>query len=271
MDVVLGGSGSEESETDSYVSDTIEESEAGDVDMPDEDNNANISGDGTVDEEHVATRSKDRLITWDIFTFCDDLDQNWIPSFQERNGVLVNTTDFESLNYFMLFFPEDLFSLMVKQTNLFAEQLFATHPNLTANATTSSEMKAFVALQIAMGLNCKPTVQDHWRKYWLTEIQFSAVMSRDRYLLLASFLHFADNSERVERGNQGYNPLFKIQPVLDIVTPIYQQVYGPGKNLSVDESIIKFKGRIYFRQYYLPAKPTKWGIKVFVLCEAKKI
>jgi hypothetical protein len=31
--------------------------------------------------------------------------------------------------------------------------------------------------------------------------------------------------------------------------------------------MIKFKGRIFFRQY-LPAKPTKWGIKTFALCES---
>ena len=37
--------------------------------------------------------------------------------------------------------------------------------------------------------------------------------------------------------------------------------------LSIDESMIKFKGRIFFRQY-LPAKPTKWDIKTFALCES---
>ena len=31
--------------------------------------------------------------------------------------------------------------------------------------------------------------------------------------------------------------------------------------------MIKFKGRLGFRQY-LPSKPTKWGIKLWALCEA---
>ena len=38
---------------------------------------------------------------------------------------------------------------------------------------------------------------------------------------------------------------------------------------SIDESMIKFKGCIFFRQY-MPKKPTKWGIKAFVLCEAER-
>ena len=49
---------------------------------------------------------------------------------------------------------------------------------------------------------------------------------------------------------------------------MYESVYVPGKNLSIDESMVKFKGRIFFHQY-MPAKPTKWGLKEFVLCEAK--
>ena len=31
--------------------------------------------------------------------------------------------------------------------------------------------------------------------------------------------------------------------------------------------MIAFKGRLYFKQY-LPKKPTKWGLKAFVLAES---
>ena len=56
--------------------------------------------------------------------------------------------------------------------------------------------------------------------------------------------------------------------MLDIVNPLYETVYRPGENLCVDESMLKFKGRIFFR-HCLPAKPTKWGVKVLVLCESQ--
>jgi len=35
----------------------------------------------------------------------------------------------------------------------------------------------------------------------------------------------------------------------------------------VDESMIGFKGRLGFIQY-MPKKPTKWGLKAFVLSDA---
>ena len=45
-------------------------------------------------------------------------------------------------------------------------------------------------------------------------------------------------------------------------------MYVPGKEISVDESMIGTKSRLSFLQY-MPNKPTKWGVKVWVCSEAK--
>lgn len=42
----------------------------------------------------------------------------------------------------------------------------------------------------------------------------------------------------------------------------------PDRNLSIDKSIVKFNGHVFFRQY-LHSKLTRLGVKEFVLCEAK--
>lgn len=89
-----------------------------------------------------------------------------------------------------------------------------------------------------------------------------------RYELLTSFFHLADNSLRVDKGEPGYDPLFKVRPLLDIVDPTYASVFCPGQKLSVDESMVKFKGRVSFRQY-MPAKPVRFGMKQFVVCDSK--
>ena len=38
-------------------------------------------------------------------------------------------------------------------------------------------------------------------------------------------------------------------------------------DMTIDESMVKFKGRLQFRQY-MPAKPTKWGLKIWTLAES---
>ncbi|CAC5397946.1 unnamed protein product [Mytilus coruscus] len=43
--------------------------------------------------------------------------------------------------------------------------------------------------------------------------------------------------------------------------------YIPKRQLSVDEVMVPFKGRLSFKQY-MPAKPTKWGIKMWAIAEA---
>ena len=46
-----------------------------------------------------------------------------------------------------------------------------------------------------------------------------------------------------------------------------QELYKPGRHISVDKGMIGFKGRLSFRQY-MPAKPTKYGIKVWMAADA---
>lgn len=61
--------------------------------------------------------------------------------------------------------------------------------------------------------------------------------------------------------------LWKMRWFLNYLVARFQALYEVDGNVSVDESMIKFKGRLAFRQY-LPLKPTKWGIKVWVMAES---
>lgn len=185
----------------------------------------------------------------------------------------MDMSNFEPVDYFQLFFPDQLFETMTMNTNLYARQFLEGRENSTYSRynmwteTTVAELKAYVSLQIAMGINSKPELPKYWSTYWLTRNLFSDVMSRNRFQLLNAFLHFNDNSTRVARGEPGYDALHKVRPVLNITDPLYPATYVPDSELSIDESMIKFKGRIFFRQY-MPAKHTKWGIKMFAICES---
>ena len=47
----------------------------------------------------------------------------------------------------------------------------------------------------------------------------------------------------------------------------FRGAYTLNRELSVDEAMVGFKGRLSFIQY-LPKKPTKWGMKAFVLADS---
>ena len=45
------------------------------------------------------------------------------------------------------------------------------------------------------------------------------------------------------------------------------ELLEPGKFICIDESMISFKGRHKLKQF-MPAKPIKWGFKMFLLCDS---
>ena len=92
-------------------------------------------------------------------------------------------------------------------------------------------------------------------------------MKRDRFSLIMRFLHLADNECYIPKGQPGHDPLYKLHPFLEPLLTNFQKSYSLHRELSVDEAMVGFKGRLAFIQY-LPKKPTKWGMKCYVLADS---
>ena len=212
------------------------------------------SADSEPEPEHAAARPipvrhlrnrRDRQaaqIEWEHYEDVDPYESVWLQDYNERQGILVDTTNFTPVDFFYLFMPEAAFELISVETNRYAMQYLddtADPPPrsrfLSWIDTSKAEIKALIALQIAMGLCQKRSIPSYWNKFWLTYTPFNSIMSRNRFELIQTFLHFNNAELQVPRGQRGFNPLFKIQPLLDIVDPTYMQVYGPRRELSLDE------------------------------------
>ncbi|KAL7547323.1 hypothetical protein ACHAWF_015821 [Thalassiosira exigua] len=83
---------------------------------------------------------------------------------------------------------------------------------------------------------------------------------------IKSYIHFADNTKLKKPGQHGFNPLQKIQPIVDKILKRFRAAYTMGQFMSADESMIKYKGKAVKFVQYMPAKPIKHGIKVFAIC-----
>ncbi|PFX22429.1 PiggyBac transposable element-derived protein 1 [Stylophora pistillata] len=235
------------------------------------------------ENEFFSDESESHLEDSDDLTSNEDIDQemdedveetDWSEEinrredvqFQEEVGINVDSQNLRScLDFFFLFFTEEVWQLLVEQTNLYAEQKRGPKERSVWYPVTADEMKAWVSLYLNMGLVTKPNLSSYWSTDpALSSPIFPSIMSRDRFVQILQYLHFADNNQAPRADSAGYNKLYKIQPFLNLVIPKFQQVYKPNRQLNVDETLIKFKGKVHFRQY-LPIRPGRFGIKAFTL------
>lgn len=130
-------------------------------------------------------------------------------------------------------------------------------------------MKAFLGFSILMGINQLPAVKDYWRKNeFLHYSPIADRIPRDRFLEISRYIHFVDNSTLQPRGSPGHDCLGKVRPVIKHLSVKCAQSYHPHKEVAVDEAMIKFQGRSSLKQY-MPQKPIKRGIKVWVLGDSQ--
>ena len=84
-------------------------------------------------------------------------------------------------------------------------------------------------------------------------------MFRNRFDKLSKYLHINNNANQLAREDPSHDKLFKVQPVLNRVVQRCETELGPEGDSSVDEAMIKFKGRLGVKQY-TPMKLIKRGI-----------
>ena len=158
---------------------------------------------------------------------------------------------------------------IVEQSNQFALECMGAEKFATWTQITVEELQAYMGFMMFVGLVRLPSIYDYWKKD--ETYHYSPIASRiirERFFELHQYLHFTDNSTLVPPGSPEYNKLGKVQPVIDSLSQSFQEVYTPGKNVSVDEAMIPFKCRSS-RKQYMPKKPVRRGIKVWALADSE--
>lgn len=106
--------------------------------------------------------------------------------------------------------------------------------------------------------------------YWSTNENsripfFPAIFTRSRFNQIFWMLHLK-TPDPVNKDLR--TRLQKVSNFMEYINSKFSEYFIPGKNICVDESVVKFKGRVAFITYN-PNKPTKWGIKIFVLADSE--
>ena len=162
--------------------------------------------------------------------------------------------------------PLDFFSLVFGEETF---QFIADGDGYNWFDTCKEELQQFLSVIIAMGVHHLPRLEDYWSGHPLLGAPgITSGMPRHRFKVLLRCLHLNDNTIAVPKGQPGFDKLHKLHPIIDIIRDNSLKLNKPGRQLSIDEAMVGFKGRSSLKQY-MPNKPTKWGYKIWCICDAK--
>lgn len=84
---------------------------------------------------------------------------------------------------------------------------------------------------------------------------------------ILSSLHFSNNEVF------STDKLIKLCPTFDFIIEIFQTIYRPGQNISIDKSLLPMEGSSFIQQFHFKQfncnKRAHFGIKLFECCESK--
>ena len=195
-------------------------------------------------------------------------------SFQSDYGVKFSVSDRDNpVEYFENYFDAEVITFLVTETNRFAKQFQAEKKDQLSPQsrihkwydTNDDEMKVFIGLLILQGIDSKLENTMYFSsRESISSPFFRRFMSGRRFDLLHKFLHLVDNTTITDGPAR---KVAKIKPFIDLILKKFMKNYIPSKNISIDESLLGWKGNLSWVQY-IPAKRKRFGMKFFELCES---
>ena len=205
----------------------------------------------------------------------NDVELNDIQAFtpERTPGPQLNSNQLRgkknALDFFSLFFDDQVISKIVKHTNEYGYQTIHNKSTYAEDnggwvETSSEEIRKLIALLLYQGL----VRVSSFKSYWSTKSLYHGlwareIMSRNRYNALMSMIHIVDPSTENKKDK-----LRKVNEFANIIKEKCMTLYQPHKNFAIDERIVKSKHRSGIRQY-IKNKPVKFELKLWVLADSR--
>ena len=175
-----------------------------------------------------------------------------IEAFSARHGATKDLDDrATSKDFFNLFMDDDYLDEIVRCTIAYArlkgDETFAT---------SRAEISAYLGLNIYMGIHSLPQINMFWDSDIFIGVEvFKKTIPKQRFKTLGRYLHLVAPCDE-----DPADLLCKVQSLVTLLEQRFADAYIPGKKVVVDEGLVKFNGRLSFKQY-MPLKPAESAMK----------
>ena len=265
----------------------------------DSDSDSEFEGFGPVPNDGTDDNNLSDIDLSDVSSVSSDEDDNEVDDFEFDEPIWTNSSfvnvdvdefeeisgpqlppDFDTarampLDYFQLFFSETVIRDITKNTNRYAAFLIAEKQRANPGYTNTlwypvdeAEMKAFLGLNVIFGMSKLPNIRSYWSTDpFIGNNGIKKVMTSKRFETISEALHISDREREIPQGQPGYDQLAKVRPLLKKFGKSFPTFMKPFKEQTIDEGMVAFKGRVKYLQY-LPMKPVKRGIKMWLRADA---
>ena len=197
---------------------------------------------------------------------------NALPKFQPKAVPVIQLHEVKTrkdscgFTTALSYFTYDMVATICQFTNKYAAANAAKKPSSYEGwvDVTPEEMYRYFGLLYYMALIPLPRID----LYWSTGPLFlglwarAFIVSRNRFQQISSFLKVS-NFETENKCDK----LAKVKFIHDYIRRKCMKLFQPDEHVSIDERMVPNKGRYAFRQY-IKDKPTKWGMKLWVIADA---
>ncbi|UYV83356.1 hypothetical protein LAZ67_23000748 [Cordylochernes scorpioides] len=169
---------------------------------------------------------------------------------------------------FNLYFDDNTINVITKWTNQKIDTVKGNYKFRTFTYETSpDEIRALIGLTLLAGVGKggSESTKSLFARDGTGRNIFGAGMNERCFVFLLNVLRFDNRESREERRKD--DKLAPIRELWELFIAKCSSLYSPGTNCTIDESLLNFRGRCGFKQY-IPNKPAKYGIKVFVLADS---
>jgi hypothetical protein len=137
---------------------------------------------------------------------------------------------------------------------------------------TVKELKVFLAISLYMGMKKLPNVKAYWAKS--EEIFYCNVIAglftRKRFMTLTRCLHITDPSMYVaDNTSPHFDKMHQTRWLIDAIRGACKRLWSLGQFVTIDETMVRYKGTYCPARQYMPKKPVKWGVKVWCAADSK--
>lgn len=217
----------------------------------------------STEEQHLENMDSTNAAAWST-SFANFVPLRKLPSASVRSPIIsheVNPSSSE-LDVLMSFLTPHFWSLVTMYTNE-RLQIFANLKQKPCTPATIQEVQTVLGICMVTCYNFLPRLQMYWCKSpSLGNSLIKNSMSRDRFKEIFSKLYF-NHPEKPA----GADKLYYLEKIIPLFNQSFQRIRSNSTYQSIDEMMVKFRGRLSFKQYQ-PLKPIKRGVKLWDRCDA---